>query len=73
MENLLTDKVGIIMVFSLQNLQQFLYSSTIQAFTHKSNDIILVQIFFYHVYYSHYWSITVMISQSVGLKVLQNP
>lgn len=46
MENLLTDKVGIIMVFSLQNLQQFLYSSTIQAFTHKSNDIILVQIFY---------------------------
>lgn len=46
MENLLTDKVGIIMVFSLQNLQQFLYSSTIQVFTHKSNDIILVQIFY---------------------------
>lgn len=65
MENLLTDSFH-------NHLQQFLYSNTIKAFIHKSHDIIIVQILFI-MYISHYWSVTGMVSQNVGLKVLRNP
>lgn len=70
MENPFIHKSCIIILSPLlQNLQQFLYSIIIQAFIHKSHDI-LEEILFPHVYYSHYWYITDMISQSAGLKAL---
>lgn len=62
-ENLLTHKVCIIILSP--SFRNSFYSSTVQVLF---PEVILVQILFLYVYYSHYWYIAVMISQVAGRK-----